>query len=80
MQPGQGLICRECVHHLAKLWRQGHVAPCELVGWHDTKHHSPAIADDGRSCGGLLQRLEFVVDGELANGAATSSPIRDKVA
>ena len=64
MSPGQGLLCRSCVHHLATLWHAGHVSPCERVGWRGARHHTPEIAADGRSCPEFLARLDFHVDGE----------------
>ncbi len=63
MNPGQGLICRSCFHRLTTLFEAGHVAPCSLVGWHGAKHHTPAIARDGRSCAGFVARCDFLVDG-----------------
>lgn len=69
--PGHATVCRDCAHFVVEAFDQGHPSPCRLNRWEETKHLSPAIAEDGRSCGGLLQRLEFVADGNLANGAAT---------
>jgi len=66
MQAGCGLICRECVHHLAKLWRQGHVAPCKVNRWEETKHVSPKLSDDGRECESFEARAEEPVEEEAA--------------
>jgi len=66
VNPGHGIVCRQCVNLLANLRDQGHVNPCELVGWENTKHHAPALSDDGRSCGGFEPKEEEPVDVETA--------------
>jgi hypothetical protein len=50
MNPGQGTVCSGCRHFSAHAWHQGHVNPCRRNRWDGERHHSPALAADGKSC------------------------------
>jgi hypothetical protein len=56
MNPGLGMLCRGCQHFSAHAWNEGHPNPCRRNCWICERHHSPAIAADGRSCQDFRQR------------------------
>ena len=59
LNPGAGQLCRGCRSFLAEAWEQGHVAPCRLNRWLETKHVKPTLTRDpsGEECTGF-ERLE----------------------
>lgn len=65
MNPGQGSVCRGCLHFLADAWNEDHPNPCKLNAWHGEQHYSPTLAVDGRSCEDYHQQSKPVDNSSL---------------
>ncbi len=65
MNPGHATLCRGCQHFSASGWNMGHANPCYRNRWVGTKHHSPALASDGRQCEDFQEQATPAKDSSL---------------
>jgi len=72
MNPGHTPVCRCCAHFLVEAFDQGHVNPCRLNRWEETRHVAPELSADGRACDGFEPRAEEDGKDETAAGEDAS--------